>query len=173
MISNTHPKYMFIKHTYQVIQPLIAFHYWPSNLSGNYPLIFPLPEDHNLWNQELKSKQKHLQGKHIKCTHISSETVHEVKSTGKKFKHTQVGIMTRIWNSATRVSTSCHQWHQHCRWHLKLRKLCMLWYHELKYVVAMQRRLYMDLSKELLMTLSNFRSCKLFNAASFKQDKLW
>jgi len=49
----------------------------------------------------------------------------------------------------------------------------MLWYHELKYAVAMQRRFLMDMNKELLMKMSNFRSRKLFGAASFKMGKLW
>jgi hypothetical protein len=49
----------------------------------------------------------------------------------------------------------------------------MLWYHELKYLVAVLRRYHMDMSKELLMKMSNFRSWKLFSAAGFKGEKLW
>jgi len=37
----------------------------------------------------------------------------------------------------------------------------------IEYVVAMQRKFHMDMSKELLMKLSNFRSCKLFSATGF------
>ena len=47
----------------------------------------------------------------------------------------------------------------------------MLWYHELKYVVAMQRRFHVDMSNELLKNMSKFQVMEVIQCSWFQRGK--